>query len=307
MEEKRKAYAVMFVSRNKDNRKVKGFKERRMAFLSDRDPETLILRFKRFTRDGVDGEVCRFYRSVNPRDLEKARKKLIVALVEADSPDTLLRIEARTVSIAMTAECAAKRKWLFDFDNENEDDLREFMGDVIHDGGFDQLSFYATPHGFGVIAPHGFDTRSLMAKWGECCDLKRDAMAYFAMGMLNGELVTTATTETHTYQEAGQEDTSVVAGRIAGVMKANGVSLERLAVRLNVPVSEAQHLISGDSAPDDEDLANIACAIGMTSAYLRGESDAIRPKCRLIAKGTENMPEEEKERIVRILLGDEKE
>jgi len=59
MEEKRKTYAVMFVSRNKDNREVKGFKERRMAFLSDRDPETLIPRFKRFTSDGVDGESCR--------------------------------------------------------------------------------------------------------------------------------------------------------------------------------------------------------------------------------------------------------
>lgn len=217
MEEKRKTYAVMFVSRNKDNREVKGFKERRMAFLSDRDPETLIPRFKRFARDGVDGEACRFYRSVNPRDLEKARKKLIVALVEADSPDTLLRIEARTVSIAMTTECAAERKWLFDFDNENENDLREFMSNVIHDGGFEEVSFYATPHGFGVIAPHGFDTRNLMAKWGACCDLKRDAMAYFASGTLNSGLVTTTTTETHTYQEAGQEDTSV-AGRTTEIL-----------------------------------------------------------------------------------------
>ena len=217
MEEKRKTYAVMFVSRNKDNREVKGFKERRKAFLSDRDPETLIPRFKRFVREGVDGEVCRFYRSANPRDLEKARKKLIVALVEADSPDTLLRIEARTVSIAMTAECAAERKWLFDFDCNDEQKVKEFMDDVIHDGGFDQLPFYATPHGFGVIAPHGFDTRNLMAKWGACCDLKRDAMAYFASGTLNSGLVTTTTTETHTYQEAGQEDTSV-AGRTTEIL-----------------------------------------------------------------------------------------
>lgn len=302
----KKTYAVMFVSRNKDNREVKGFKERRMAFLSDRDPETLIPRFKRFVRDGVDGEVCRFYRSANPRDLEKARKKLIVALVEADSPDTLLRIEARTVSIAMTAECAAERKWLFDFDNENDDDLREFMSNVIHDGGFEEVSFYSTPHGFGVIAPHGFDTRSLMAKWGACCDLKRDAMAYFAMGTLNGDLVTTNITEMRTYQEASQEETDT-AGRIAGAMKANGVSLERLAMRLNVPVSEARSLINGNSVPDDEELASIACATGTTSAYLRGESDTIRPKCRLIAKGAENMPEEEKERIVRILLGEDQE
>ena len=216
-ERKTSVYAAMFVSRNKDNREVKGFKERRMAFLSDRDPETLIPRFKRFTSDGVDGEVCRFYRSVNSRDLEKARKKLIVALVEADSPDTLLRIEARTVSIAMTAECAAERKWLFDFDCNDEQKVKEFMDDVIHDGGFDQLPFYATPHGFGVIAPHGFDTRNLMAKWGACCDLKRDAMAYFASGTLNSGLVTTTTTETHTYQEAGQEDTSV-AGRTTEIL-----------------------------------------------------------------------------------------
>lgn len=217
MEEKRKAYAVMFVSRNKDNREVKGFKERKMAFLSDRDPETLIPRFKRFARDGVDGEVCRFYRSANPRDLEKARKKLIVALVEADSPDTLLRIEARTVSIAMTSECAAERKWLFDFDCNDEQKVMEFMDDVIDDGGFDQLSFYATPHGFGVIAPHGFDTRSLMSKWGECCDLKRDAMAYFALGMLNGDLVTTSITEMCVHKRTGQEDTSV-AGRTTGIL-----------------------------------------------------------------------------------------
>lgn len=90
-------------------------------------------------------------------------------------------------------------------------------------------------------------------------------------------------------------------------MKASGVSAERLAMRLNVPVSEARSLINGNSVPDDEDLANIACAIGTTSAYLRGESDVICPRLRLVAKGAEKMSEEEKERIVRILLGGEKE
>lgn len=180
--EEKYTYAYMFVSRNKDNRDIQGFKERRKAFLSTKKADDLMPAFERFVADGKDGEYCRFYRSVNPRDLEKAKKKLIVSLVEADNADTLLRIEARTVSIAMTVECAADRRWLFDFDNSNEDDLSEFIDDVIQDGGFEQVSCYTTPHGFGVVVPHGFDTRHLMAKWDECCDLKRDAMEFIAHG-----------------------------------------------------------------------------------------------------------------------------
>lgn len=175
-------YAIMFKSRRKDNKEIEGFRERSRTFLSTKTADELMPAFRKFIEEGQAGEYCRFYKSVNPRSLEKAKKKLIVSLVEADSADLLLRIEPKTVSVAMTVECAADRRWLFDFDNSNEDDLREFMDDVIRDGGFEQVSCYTTPHGFGVVVPHGFDTRQLMAKWGECCDLKRDAMEFIAHG-----------------------------------------------------------------------------------------------------------------------------
>lgn len=179
-ERKTQAYAYMFVSRNKDNRLIDGFKERRKAFLSTKTADELMPAFDEFVNEGLDGETSRFYMSVNPRDLEKAKKKLIVALVEADSADTLLRIDARTVSIAMTKECAADHRWLFDFDCEDPQKLADFVNDVRQQSGLghEDVTFTRTPHGYAVISARGFDTRELMEKWKDCCELKRDAMLF---------------------------------------------------------------------------------------------------------------------------------
>lgn len=98
-----------------------------------------------------------------------------------------------------------------------------------------------------------------------------------------------------------------IAERITSAMDANGVSAERLAMRLNVPVSEVQRLLGGEHALSDGEIADIACAIGTTASYLRGETDSIRPRFRIVAEGAERMSEEEKERIVRILLEEDQE
>lgn len=180
-EKKTQAYAYMFISRNKDNRDIEGFKERSRTFLSTKTPDELMPAFEAFVNDGQDKEVCRFYQSVNPRDLEKAKKKLIVALVESDDADMLLKMDAKAVSLAMQPDCAAERRWLFDFDCDDADSLQEFIEDVRTLSGLDDVSYTRTPHGYAVITSRGFDTRELMKKWNGQCELKRDAMLFVCM------------------------------------------------------------------------------------------------------------------------------
>ena len=66
---------VLFTSRNKDNRHVENFKERRESFVTtlSADSEALKDRFDRFVQSGVDGEMSRMYISINPRSNEKRK------------------------------------------------------------------------------------------------------------------------------------------------------------------------------------------------------------------------------------------
>lgn len=76
--------AVLMVSRNKDNKDVKGFKQRRRALLmtiEDLANLTHLALFKNFVEEGQKGELSRLYVSVNRRDVEKAKNKLIIHLL----------------------------------------------------------------------------------------------------------------------------------------------------------------------------------------------------------------------------------
>lgn len=76
----------LFVSRNKDNIGVEDFKPRKVAFITSADDEKLKRKFLNFVNEGVDGEYCRHYKSLNVRDEEKIRKELIVRLVKNKVP-----------------------------------------------------------------------------------------------------------------------------------------------------------------------------------------------------------------------------
>lgn len=165
-----------FVSRNKDNRDVSGFKPRKRAFVAyDSEDKALKIKFKNFVREGVKGEFCRHYVSVNARDPEKVRRAVIHKLV--DGAD-FVGMDRLIASEAAKSECAKTKKWMFDFDCDDLDKLAEFSDDVHSFGNFpnDSLILYCTPHGFAAIAPHGFDTRELLKKWGSVATLKRDDM-----------------------------------------------------------------------------------------------------------------------------------
>lgn len=180
----------LFCSRNKDNEDVEGFRQRRRAFVAnDSDGASVARRFERFVAEGVLGERSRWYASVNARDPERVRRELMHKLIDGESD--LTRADALIAGIAARRECAAEGRWLFDFDDSSScgyKHVAEFKGDLKAAGGFaacaevDSIEVHKTPHGYAVIAPHGFDTRELLAKWG-CRDdigvaveLKRDDM-----------------------------------------------------------------------------------------------------------------------------------
>lgn len=137
--------------------------------------ERLKEKFKDFLSDGVPGETCRLYVSVNKRDEEKAKKALMVELITKDNIK-LSRIAAITASLCAKKENAAESKWMFDFDINDESKLKEFVRDIKDLNVVSHIETHRTAHGYAVIVEHGFDTRKLLDKWGKDVTLKRDDM-----------------------------------------------------------------------------------------------------------------------------------
>ena len=165
-------YSIMFRSRNKDNKDVKGFKQRTKVFLTRENPEEFYYLFNEFVSEGMPGEMSRFYVSVNLRNEDRIKKLLAIKLIQNEEVD-ITKIQAIASSIADLKECAETNKWFFDYDSlQNADD---FVRDVISYGKFGvaDIIVHRTPHGSAVIVPHGFDTRELLEKWKDV-DLKRD-------------------------------------------------------------------------------------------------------------------------------------
>lgn len=176
-------YVVLFVSRNKDNRGVEGFHERKMEFISG-DPFHHMDEFAHFVQAGVDGEMCRYYVSVSRRNMRGVRKQLICRLV-SDDDVSLSNLDSLVVSYAMKAENDVDKKWLFDFDCNNEEEAYEFLRQLWKQVNPGSARLYKTVHGFAFVADHGFDTRKFLPEWNErlqklnpnySVTLKRNAM-----------------------------------------------------------------------------------------------------------------------------------
>ena len=182
---------VLFVSRNKDNKDIKNFKERRNAFVTTRDKHDfrLIEDFNAFVRKGQPNEMCRMYFSVNPRSNEKTQKALLHQLIDeqynmATMPQRIAAIDAKKENAADSKHL----KWLFDFDpveGENLDELvNAFVNDINHYHNNTRtknnekrlpinIDGYKTPNGYAIIVDQRFDTRELLQKWTNV-ELKRD-------------------------------------------------------------------------------------------------------------------------------------
>ena len=163
---------VLFVARNKDNKHIKDFKGSSNRFLVT-DMSKVSEKFEQFVSKQLDGVLCRCYVSINKRNGDLIQKQLISHLALNDMD--LSKIESKTVSIAMLPQCATAKKWLFDFDYENEEQVLEFIEDIKDADHTVEVKYKKTVHGYAVITSHGFDTRALLAKWFDC-ENKKDGM-----------------------------------------------------------------------------------------------------------------------------------
>lgn len=165
---------VLFVSRNKDNKDVPNFEQRKQKMLTDKSVEELEADFAAFVRAGVVGETGRFYMSVNARDNERVRHSMLLYLLEHPE-QKMSHLNGRLVSLAAQKEAQAEKKWLFDFD-EDATRLQEFLDDCLACDSRLSFETFSTPSGYAVVANRGFDTRKLdmQDKWKQV-ELKKDA------------------------------------------------------------------------------------------------------------------------------------
>ena len=169
-----KLKVVLFCSRNKDNKHLPHFKERKVSFLSSKSIEDLMSDFNSFASKGLIDEMSRFYISVNSRDNNKIRKALLHDLIDKEDSD-MSKVEQRIASIASKKENAYENKWLFDFDEDDSmigeflDDVRGYLPNDV------ETTLHVTPNGHAIVVDRGFDTRELLAKWKNV-ELKRDDM-----------------------------------------------------------------------------------------------------------------------------------
>lgn len=147
-------YTIQFISRNKDNREVEGFKPRSENFAVDdvgRAKDRIQRKFSDFVNRGVNGEKSRMYVSVNERDDNKTRKALVHFLIDhEDYP--LHNLESKLASIADKPENAKTHRWLFDFDSSLDEDLEYFLNLIPDDI---PTEVHKTPHGYGIVVEHG--------------------------------------------------------------------------------------------------------------------------------------------------------
>lgn len=168
---------VLMVSRNKDNRDVPNFKERRKSKFITLNEEKINEEFADFASHGVPGEMSRLYISLNARDPKKVRKQFLHTLI--DNEDIKFDyIEATLAGIAAEKQNALEKKWFFDFDSDNAYYMATFLGDLSAFDNDDTLKpeCVKTPNGYAIIVQHGFDTRALLSidTWSNLITLKRD-------------------------------------------------------------------------------------------------------------------------------------
>ena len=187
---KEEIWTILFVSRNKDNRDVENFNQRKKSFVSTKKPEDLLKEFEVFVNEGVDNEFSRFYVSINSRSNTKTFKALQHKML--DEEFNLATMPQRIAAIASKTENAyEKNKWLFDFDPIENVDLEEslefFIEDVYQaynetDNRKEPLEVikHKTPNGYAVITNQRFDTRKLMEKWKDNVELKRDDLLCYS-------------------------------------------------------------------------------------------------------------------------------
>lgn len=191
-----KLYSWFITSRNKDNKDIESFKQKRIAFLAYEEedssvinsisvPNRVLSRLKKATMTEPEGTVLRLYRSVNSLNSNEIKRQLIVTILTKEGKP-ITNIESIAVSVAMepSNHCFNERRWLLDFDSENADILNTMISEISNVSG--EIEIYKTPNGYAVITEHGFDTREFAIKYGDVITVKKNAMLFITQAKSNG-------------------------------------------------------------------------------------------------------------------------
>ena len=185
-----KLNVVLFVSRNKDNKHLETFKERKMSFVTTKDFEEIKSQFQVFVNEGQVGEFSRMYVSVNPRSNSKTFKALQHMMLDQEFDLSTLPQKVASLAAKVENVYGDKQNWLFDFDPIEGQDvevlLTKFIADLhlAHETTQTKkgqkrppisVTLHKTPNGYAVIVNQRFDTRQLLQQFPNV-ELKRDAM-----------------------------------------------------------------------------------------------------------------------------------
>lgn len=177
-------FTVVLNSRNKDNKDLKGFCERKKVFLvrefepymGEREEEVdMYKEFERFVQEGVDGEMSRLYISVNSRDEKKIQRDLFIELY--DKQMDFVSFTRKLVSIANKDDNKASRNYLLDYDKDTTEeemlkDIEEIKGNITHGNMLEILLYQKTPNGWHIIT-NPFDITAIKKDY---ITVKKDGM-----------------------------------------------------------------------------------------------------------------------------------
>lgn len=191
-----KLNVVLFVSRNKDNKHLETFKERKVSFVTTKDFEEIKSQFQVFVNEGQVGEFSRMYVSVNPRSNSKTFKALQHMMLDQEFDLSTLPQKVASLAAKVENVYGDKQNWLFDFDPIEGQDvevlLTKFIADlhIAHETTQTRkgqkrppisVTLHKTPNGYAVIVNQRFDTRQLLQQYPNV-ELKRDAMLCYTWG-----------------------------------------------------------------------------------------------------------------------------
>ena len=97
-----------------------------------------------------------------------------------------------------------------------------------------------------------------------------------------------------------------IGNRISKLMKESGYTQKELATMIGVTESAMSRYLNNEREPKIEVIANLATALNTTSDYLISGKDAddnFAEIYRLVARSTTTMSDEEKMKLMKVLLG----
>lgn len=119
-------HTVRFVSRNKDNAGIEGFRQRCEQHVAKLDVESLDTladaacakfgrMFDHFVADGVDGETSRMYVTLNCADSDRCLNELAIVILQDRIVD-VTHVDTVLAAIVARSDMALTKRWLFDAD-----------------------------------------------------------------------------------------------------------------------------------------------------------------------------------------------